>query len=658
MNRREWSPRLAVVVGYVAIAMIFTWPLVLNLGTALTGDPGGDTGVYVWNQWVFQHEATTGHNPLSTEQILSLSRRVDLSQHNYTAFLNLLALPLIPWLGVVVTFNLVFLIVTVLTACCAYALARRAFETTRLEAFIGGLAFGWSPVLVARSMGHFSLVAAAPLAAFLLTLSYAERTRSTRHAALAGLCMAWAAFCDAYYAVFCLMMAGLYIATSVVRVSRRHDRWSLVPWMWLLDVLILSVAGLVVGLALGRGANLEVAGIPISVRGLYTPVLILTLLVVCRIGIHFRPSLDRLAAARPWLRPSLVAIVACAGPLSPVLYGLGQRVADGRFVNPPTYWRSSPRGVDLLAFFHPNPNHAISRWLIGDGQATAGAAYVEYTAAFSLVALGVVGFALLHAAFRPKVGWWWLTIGFASLALGPFVIVSGINTFVPGPWALLRYVPIAGAARTPTRFSVVAALGLAMLLAGALVAIGQRWPHRRRQVGMAVLVLLMIELFPAPRRLYSAGISPLYDIVAADARPVRFLSLPFGVRDGVSSAGNFSARYQFNQTRHKKRLIGGYLSRVSRRRLEELRSDYPVLSTIITMSEGHTIDEDEARVFVSSGAPFVDRVDLGYVAIEEDRVTPQLESLAIEAFGLEQVARDGTLVLYRPRTTPLPTQPR
>jgi hypothetical protein len=88
MASREWAPRLAVGLGYVLVALAFTWPLPLYLGTRLTGDPGGDTGVYVWNQWVFQHETATLSNPLSTQQILSLSQRVDLSQHNYTAFLT------------------------------------------------------------------------------------------------------------------------------------------------------------------------------------------------------------------------------------------------------------------------------------------------------------------------------------------------------------------------------------------------------------------------------------------------------------------------------------------------------------------------------------------------------------------------------------------
>ena len=97
--RRVRASQLGVVLGYVLAASAFTWPLPLFLGTHFTGDPGGDTGVYVWNQWVFHQELTTGHNPLATEKILSLTSRVDLTQHNYTAFLNLLALPLISVAG-------------------------------------------------------------------------------------------------------------------------------------------------------------------------------------------------------------------------------------------------------------------------------------------------------------------------------------------------------------------------------------------------------------------------------------------------------------------------------------------------------------------------------------------------------------------------------
>ena len=206
-------------------------------------------------------------------------------------------------------------------------------------------------------------------------------------------------------------------------------------------------------------------------------------------------------------------ISACAGPLSPVIYGLGHGIVAGQFVSPPILWRSSPRGVDLLAYVHPNPNNPLSKWLFGDQQAAAPVIFVEYTAALSLVAVVVLACGVWLARFRPKQGWWWLLFGFLALSLGPFIHIAGANTHVPGPWALLRYVPVINAVRTPTRFAIVAALGLAVLLAGALTAIGERWPARRRAVGWTVLALLVLELVPAPRPLFSAEYSPLSSIM-------------------------------------------------------------------------------------------------------------------------------------------------
>jgi hypothetical protein len=645
---RRATPRLAVLFGYVIAASAFTWPLPLHLGTHLTGDPGGDTGVYVWNQWVFRHEAVLGNNPMTTDQILSLTQRADLSQHNYTAFQDLLAFPLMPWLGVVATFNVVLLIITVLTALATYALARRAMAATRFEAWLAGLAFAWSPVLVTRTAGHFSLVAAAPLPAFILCMHAAERTRQLRYAALAGFCVAWASFCDAYYGVYCVMMAGIYVATTYVRVTRSPVR-KRVPWVWLLDVVLVCAAGLVAGLLIGRGGDVDLMGVKISLRGLYTPVLLLTVLSVVRGIVWLRPRITSdWGQYRHLLKPAIVGVIACAGPLSPALYGLGQRLAEGRFVSPPVYWRSSPEGVDLLSLVAPNPNHPLLRWLASDREQAAPTWFLEHTASLSLVAIAVVAFATWRAGFRPKAGWWILTIGFAALALGPFVLVGGVNTYVPGPWALLRYVPVIGLARMPTRFAIVAALGLAMLLAGALVAIGTRWPARRRAISLVVGALLIFELWPAPSTLYSAEISPIFDIVAADPRPVRILNLPFGVRDGVMSAGNFSARSQFNQTRHGKRLIGGYLSRISDRRLAQMRADNPTLGRLITISEGRTLSPEDEAALIERGPLFVGKASLGYVVIDERFIKADTSALVIRAMQLKEIARDAHLVLYTP----------
>ena len=174
--RRALAPRLGVVLGYVLATCAFAWPLPLNLSTHFTGDPGGDTGVYVWNQWVFHQELIAGQNPLTTEKILSLSApAVDLTQHNYTAFLNILALPLISPFGINAAFNLVFLAICFLNAIVTYGLVRRVTPATRWEAWLAGLVFAWSPAMVARTTGHFSLVAAAALPAFVWCLFNAEQ---------------------------------------------------------------------------------------------------------------------------------------------------------------------------------------------------------------------------------------------------------------------------------------------------------------------------------------------------------------------------------------------------------------------------------------------------------------------------------------------------
>ena len=646
--RRGHASQLAVVLGYVLAVCAFTWPLPLHLGTHFTGDPGGDTGVYVWNQWVFHQELIEGRNPLTTEKILSLTSRVDLTQHNYTAFLNLLALPLISSLGIVTSFNVVFLVVSVLNALFAYGLARRATAASRPEAFLAGLVFAWAPAMVARTTGHFSMVAAAALPAFLWCLTNAERSRTAKDAALVGLCMAWAALSDAYYGVYCLMIAILYVAATLVHVTRAA-RPVPRPWVWLLDVLIVCFGGLIAGLVLGRGGEFTLLGIPVHVRSLYNPVLILTLLVIARAVLWWRPHFELPSLGPSPVKVIVVAALACAGPLAPVLYGLTDRIAEGRFVTPEVFWRSSPRGVDLFSFVTPNPLHPIARSFSESPQTRMATWFVEYTASLSLVAIGVIAIAMWRTGYRPRKGWVVITIGFALLALGPFIYIAGVNTHVPGPWALLRYAPGFGLTRMPSRFAIVAVLGLAMVMAGALAAIGARWPRRRRLMAAGVGFLLVFELWPAPRMLYSAEISPIYDRIAADPRPVRVLSLPFGVRDGVWATGNFRPRSLYNQTRHGKALIGGYLSRISRKRVDSMRENYPTLDALIRLSEEKPLDPSVRAVLDQRGDRLVKQGNLGYVVIDERFIPPDRSQMVIDAFKLREVARDRHLALYEPR---------
>jgi hypothetical protein len=347
---------------------------------------------------------------------------------------------------------------------------------------------------------------------------------------------------------------------------------------------------------------------------------------------------------------TLVAAVA----LSPVLYGVGNQVLDGDWVSPTILWRSSPSGADLLALVTPNPNHPLVR-AVYDWQASNPATYVEFTASTSLVALAVIGVAWWRG-HRPSGALVGVAVFWLLLALGPFIHVGGVNTHIPGPWAVLRYVPVLGLARSPTRFAIVAGVPLAALFACALAALGRAHPARRRVLLAAVGVLLLVELWPAPRPLFAAGVPSVYTFVRDDPRRIRILELPFGVRDGVSSYGNFSARYQFNQTLHGRRLIGGYLSRVSRRQVQNLE-EQPVLRALMRLSEDGPLDE-ALRTEAEAMAPeFLNRAEIAWVIVHADAARPELAAFADRAFGLELVAVDGATRLYRPTRYAAPFNP-
>src|SRR5690348_14603029 len=207
-------PRLAaaILVSYVAVALAQAWPLPLHLSTALTGSPSGDTGVYVWNTWVFRHELVNDrHDPFRTETILPLDGPTDLSLHNYTVFADLVALPLRLGLGVVATFNVIYLLNTALAGIGMFLLARRVTGRT-VESWLAGVLFACSPFLVARGTAHFSLAAAAPLPFFACWFDRAWESRRVRDACIAGAMVAWAAFSDPYYAVYCAMLAVVIAA--------------------------------------------------------------------------------------------------------------------------------------------------------------------------------------------------------------------------------------------------------------------------------------------------------------------------------------------------------------------------------------------------------------------------------------------------------------
>jgi hypothetical protein len=648
----------AALLGYLCVALVFAWPLPLHLADAMLGLPNGDAGVYVWNLWVFRHEIVSNHQlPFLTAEILALGPQVPLALHNYTTFANVLAFPLIPIFGVLQTFNLLVLASGVMSGYAMYFYVRARTGGDAGSAWVAGLLFGFSPFMSARAAEHFSLTLAAPLPIF-AWLTYRLYSKPSKTlACAAGATVAWAFLCDVYYAVYCLLIAGFMACNTMLRVEARPtaDRraWSRA----LVDLAIVCLAGFIVGIVLRGGGQVDVLGIRVSFTRLYTPVLMLTLMIGVRIwmAVVVRSRIASIVPLMTHAPTAAVAALVCIAILSPLLSATASSVGQRGWISPSVMWRNSAPGVDLLAYFVPNPLNPLFGAASFDWVSGLPGGFNENVASLPWVALLTIVGAVLFTGYRPIKNWLIFTGLFALLALGPFITIGQHLTYIPTPWAVLRYLPIIGAARTPTRLTIVVVMALAMLLAMTLQHLRQR-TKRPQLLTFAIGALLFLELLPAPRTLHSAEIPAVYRIVAADPRPIRVLSLPFGLRDGLTSRGNYSASSQFYQTFHEKRLVGGYVSRLPGGSVERYRRNL-TMRVLLRLSEGSPVEPELYAVALAQSERNLRRVEIGYVVIDPKACSPDLIEFAHRVFRLTLVTQQDGLELYRTPLAPPITSP-
>jgi hypothetical protein len=442
---------VTAVAAYVGVALAFFWPLPLYLSTKLPGDVTDDTAVYVWNIWHFRHQLLQNKLPYFTDVVLSLAPGTDLSLHNYTTFANVLAFPLIPLFGVTATFNIICMALTVMTAACTYLLALRAIGRVP-EAWIAGAAFAFSPALITRSTGHFSLVAAAPLPVFLLCLLNAAQTRNLWWGWAAGAAMAWAVLCDPYYGIVCLLAGACFLAVEWLRVrSRARSRTAGV--VLALDLLAVTIAGFVAFIVVTGGARFALFGHSIGMQSLYTPMLMFAVVIVLRLWIIWRPqaTLSVRFQALCVSKFALTTAAMCALLLAPMLHALAYRLADGGTFHKPVTGAAARRGRSA-GVVHAEPEPPDLRRPVALVALSSSGNYLETCRRSLFVAIAVLTVAVWRFRFRPPMRWVAYALLFVTLALGPFIHVAGVNTYVPGPWAFLRYVPLVSAARAPARF--------------------------------------------------------------------------------------------------------------------------------------------------------------------------------------------------------------
>ncbi|MGQ9926536.1 MAG: hypothetical protein ACUVS4_06650 [Chloroflexaceae bacterium] len=496
--REAMAPHGSALALYLGLALLMTWPLPLQMTTAVPGN-GFDTWQNMWNMWWLREALLTRSNPFFTPY-LYYPHGAGLWLQTLNPINFLVSLPIHALFGLVVAYNFVVLFSLTMSGYATYLLARSilaehdASQTTgHRAALIAGGIFSTSGYLLSQVFGsHLNLLAAWPLPLAVLALHRAATRPDRGRIALAGALMALTALCDWQYLLFTLIWAAWYALARLL--TPRPDGG-------------------------GPLTRLRASG---------------ALAVVAAIGL---------------------ALLLVAPLAIPTARFAGQ-VPGAESEGGPTF--RLEHSADLADFFIPSQIHPLLGPLAERLQSYKDNVHIQSKTAY----LGLVALILAGCGLRDDRRFFWLLSGllFALLALGPQLQILGWQTGLPLPGALLYDLPLVRISRYPIRFAVYTTLALAILTAlGArrlFVALERRAarPNRAANLALAALVaLIAFENLTTPFPMVHVYVPSLYAALGRDPERYAILESPFYY--------NTSPVYMLFQVAHEKYLVGGYTSR-------------------------------------------------------------------------------------------------
>jgi hypothetical protein len=328
-----------------------------------------------------------------------------------------------------------------------------------------------------------------------------------------------------------------------------------------------------------------------------------------------------------------VLLVTCVLLMVPLLTRAFAMWREGQYVTQAYVWRNAQPGIDVGALVLGNP---LNTWWGSSVARLEGRLGIDTLA--PQLWLGVVPLVLLVTSrtwMAERAARTWVLFGavFFVWSAGPYLRVFGLDTGLPLPQILLRYVPVVSNARLPPHAAVLVYLAVAVLLACALA----RWPFRRPRLATSILAgLILIDFIAVPRPIVELERASLFERLAQ--RPAgAVLDVPTGIRDGFGPEGRFDAAALYRQTVHGKPIVTGYISRLPpavRRRYH----DSPAMRALFALSSGAAPAAGAADP-ATAATELSSRWKVRYIVVDR-RNAPEAAQGFVEAMGAPLVDRD------------------
>jgi hypothetical protein len=650
---------------FSALAVLLTWPLAAHLTTHIPGTGPDDNLQFLWNFWWMRQAWAAGLSGFFHTPYQFHPYGVDLLLHTHVAFNAFVGATLLGGVSHVTALNLTLLASFALNGFSTYLLGYRASGHWP-AALLSGLFLAAHPATFKHLFGHFGHYSVWSLALFAYALLEALHrdnrswgptwgpplagahlpagTRRLRWPVTAGILLAVVAYVDYYLFVYACAFVASVLATRWLRPGVTASQW--IPQSRT-DVVLLVVAALLaataVAIAWTGGLVATLGPVRVSLRTGTNVRAVATAAALVWLWRRWRPKLtvspDRAPIGRD-LRVLVPLVVACGLLMTPLLVRAFSVWRAGQYVSQTYLWRTAPAGVDPFTLVLGNPFNVFwGEWVSAvyraanifafDGPLWSGIAVIVLLATW-------------RAWSRLDAARVWLTTGVVFLlwSLGPYLVLFGVNTGMPLPGILLRYVPIVSNARLPARALVFTCLAAAVLLALAIA----RSPRLRRAPAIAALgALVLVDFWPA-LPLHRLERPAVYGRLAAEP-PGAVVEVPVGIRDSFGETGRIDTTVLFHQSIHGRPIAGGYVSRIPpavRERYERA----PVFEALVKRSGGDAagappVTGSEARDFLSAAG-------FAYVVVDRRLASPAVLELVL-SMPLDRIDADEHRDVYRIR---------
>lgn len=218
---------LLAVAGYLGLALVVLWHVWSHHPTSTTTCGCGDTSLFTWFIAWPAYAISHASNPLFSTAMFHPAG-VNLLSNTGEVGIGVILAPVTWWLGPIASLNVALTLSPVLSALAMFLLLRRWVSWTP-AAFMGGLAYGFSPfILIGLTDGHLMVTMAAvpPLiVACLDEILVRQSRRPLLMGVLLGILVAVQFFVGTEILVITAIATGAGVLVALVMALRHQERF-------------------------------------------------------------------------------------------------------------------------------------------------------------------------------------------------------------------------------------------------------------------------------------------------------------------------------------------------------------------------------------------------------------------------------------------------